>query len=227
MTYIPSLSISGDFGTVDVGFDGEKVNLNGLLSFFSDVAAEESSSNWNPDFPLLPAPNTAASLLNWNPADLGSSCLPWDSDVAIGFGVTVLVLLESGFCSGDLDPKVNGFCPNEKLEPVPKVVDLELSPLLSVLLLSVATVSDFLSLDEGVPNENPVLFIPPKLKPPASKVLVTLEVDVSFLSSVDNGPPNEKLAVLISPKLNPLDSEEPVALEADVPNGKPTLEETA
>lgn len=68
--YIPSLSISGDFGTVDVGFDGEKVNLNGLLSFFSAVAADESSSNWNPDFPLLLAPNTVGSLLNWKPADL-------------------------------------------------------------------------------------------------------------------------------------------------------------
>lgn len=224
--YIPSLSISGDFRTVDVGFDGEKVNLNGLLSFFSAVAADESSSNWNPDFPLLLAPNTVGSLLNWKPADLGSSCLPWDSDVATGFGVTVLVLLESGFCSGDLDPKVNDFCPKEKLEPVPNAVDLELSPLFSVLSLSVASVSDFPSIADGVPNENPELFIPAKLKPPASVELVTFEVGVSFLSSVADGPPNEK-PVLIPPKLNPLDSEEPVALEADVPNGKPTLEETA
>lgn len=222
--YILFLLILGDFGIVDVGFDGEKVNLNGFLFFFFVVVVDEFSLNWNFDFLLLLVLNIVGFLLNWKFVDLGFFCLFWDFDVVIGFGVTVLVLLELGFCSGDLDLKVNDFCLKEKFELVLNVVDLELFFLFFVLLLSVVSVFDFLFLVDGVLNENLEFFILVKLKLLVLVELVIFEVGVFFLFFVVDGFLNEKV-VLILLKLNLLDFEESVVLEVDVLNGKLILEE--
>lgn len=222
--YILFLLILGDFGIVDVGFDGEKVNLNGFLFFFFVVVVDELSLNWNFDFLLLLVLNIVGFLLNWKFVDLGFFCLFWDFDVVIGFGVMVLVLLELGFCSGDLDLKVNDFCLKEKFELVLNVVDLELFFLFFVLLLLVVSVFDFLFLVDGVLNENLEFFILVKLKLLVLEELVIFEVGVFFLFFVVDGFLNEKF-VLILLKLNLLDFEESVVLEVDVLNGKLILEE--
>ena len=137
-----------------------------------------------------------------------------------GLGVTVTDVVESGFCSGDLDPNVKDFCPNEKpaLPVDPNSVDeLELPPTFSVFSLSSATVSGFSPLVEGVPNEKPELFTPPKLNPLFSELV---------FSSFDEVP-NENPLFAPPPKLKPPDSEEPVVVEADVPKGNPEVEVTA
>lgn len=60
----------------------------------------------------------------------------------------VAAVVESGFCSGDLDPKLNDFCPNVKpavLDDPKSNSELDSSDLVSVFLSASADESAFSS----------------------------------------------------------------------------------